>query len=321
MSASAESTTHDQWGMTVDVDRCTGCKACVIACNIENNVAVVGAEFAAMQRIVHWLRIEPIRHGAQPHFHVDFIPMLCQQCGAAPCESVCPVFAAVHTHDGLNGQIYNRCIGTRVCANNCPYHVRMFNFITPTWPEPMNKMLNPDVTARSEGVMEKCTFCVQRIRRGNLDAKIEGRKAFDGEIRPACVQACASEALVFGLFTDEHSTVSLSLERNSYRSVAVHNEHDTRPHVLYLRPERNPSVLEPASLPISEHGHEPGHEDHAEATATASPSPSGSPTPAATSSPSPAAATATPATATPAATASPGLTATPATTPTPVATP
>jgi molybdopterin-containing oxidoreductase family iron-sulfur binding subunit len=311
--------------MTVDVDRCTGCKACVIACNVENNVAVVGAEFSAMQRIVHWLRIEPIRHGNYPHLHTDFIPMLCQQCGAAPCESVCPVFASVHTHDGLNGQIYNRCIGTRVCANNCPYHVRMFNFITPTWPEPLNKMLNPDVTARSEGVMEKCTFCVQRIRRGNLDAKIEKRKALDGEIRPACVQACASEALVFGLLSDDGSTVSRNLERNEYRAVIVHGEHDTRPNVIYLKPERDPEALEPADRPIGEEkgGEAAEASPTPQASASASPSPvssptaSGSPSPAATASPS--TPTPSPATPAPVAPASPGMPA--SVTPTPVATP
>ena len=311
MSASAESTSvRNQWGMTVDVDRCTGCKACVIACHAENNVAVVGAAQSAMARIMHWLRIEPIHHGEYPHVHTDFIPMLCQQCGAAPCESVCPVFASVHTHDGLNGQIYNRCIGTRVCANNCPYHVRMFNFYPPTWPEPLNKMLNPDVTSRSEGVMEKCTFCVQRIRRGELDAKVEKRKVVDGEIRPACVQACASEALVFGLLSDPESTVSLHLERNAYRSAFVHEEHDTRPHVAYLRPERNPSVLEPV-----DQRREPG-EGGAEASPApeASPGPvaSTTPTPSGTASPAPATATPAPVTATPsAATATPQPVATP----------
>lgn len=315
MSASHESTSiRNQWGMTIDVDKCTGCKSCVVACHAENNVAVVGAEQSAMGRIMHWLRIERIHHGSFPHVHADFIPMLCQQCGTAPCESVCPVFAAVHTHDGLNGQIYNRCIGTRVCANNCPYHVRMFNFVTPTWPEPMNKMLNPDVTARSEGVMEKCTFCVQRIRRGELDAKVEQRKALDGEIRPACVQSCASEALVFGLLSDEDSIVSRNVARNRFRSVLVHNEHDTRPNVVYLRPDRNPDVLEAADQGLSDL-----RSEQAEKGAL----PEASPTPSATSSPSPAAVTPS---ATPAAATSTPAAATPtgtpvAATPTPVGTP
>lgn len=238
-----------QWGMTIDVDKCTGCKSCVTACRAENNIAIVGAEQAAMGRLMDWLRIERIRHGNFPHIHADFIPMLCQQCGAAPCESVCPVFASVHSHDGLNGQVYNRCIGTRVCANNCPYHVRMFNFVYPQWPEPMEKFLNPDVTVRKEGVMEKCTFCVQRIRRGTLDAKVEKREVYDGEVRPACVQACASEALVFGLLTDNGSAVSKHSARERSRSVLVHNEEDTRPNVIYLRPERDTAVLEPVATP------------------------------------------------------------------------
>lgn len=314
MSASHESTAiRNQWGMTIDVDKCTGCKSCIVACHAENNVAVVGAEQAAMGRILHWLRIERIHHGSFPHVHADFIPMLCQQCGTAPCESVCPVFAAVHTHDGLNGQIYNRCIGTRVCANNCPYHVRMFNFVSPAWPEPMNKMLNPDVTARSEGVMEKCTFCVQRIRRGELDAKVEKRKALDGEIRPACVQSCASEALVFGLLSEEDTIVSRNVARNRFRSVLLHNEHDTRPNVVYLRPDRNPDVLEAADQGLADLKAEQADKG---ALPEASPTPSAtsSPSPAVTPSGTPAAATSTPAAAT--------TTATPvAATPTPVGTP
>ena len=327
MSASPESTAaHEQWGMTIDVDKCTGCKSCVIACHAENNVAVVGAEFAAMGRLVHWLRIERIHHGTFPHVHADFTPMLCQHCGAAPCESVCPVFASVHTHDGLNGQIYNRCIGTRVCANNCPYHVRMFNFISPTWPEPMHKMLNPDVSARAEGVMEKCTFCVQRIRRGTLDAKVEKRSVRDGEVRPACVQNCASDALVFGLLSDPESTVSKHLERNAHRSVLVHEEHDTRPHVIYLRPERNTDVLEPADLGMSEARVNNRPAPETSATPDASPSPAASASPNASGTPSasasPSTPTPSPATPAPVAPASPGMTATPgAVAPTPVPTP
>lgn len=237
---------RQQWGMVVDVDKCTGCKACIIACHAENNIPVVGAEQAAMGRLVHWLRIDRIQAGSFPNVQADFIAMLCQQCGSAPCESVCPVFASTHTHDGLNAQIYNRCIGTRVCANNCPYHVRVFNFFTPTWPEPMNKMLNPDVTARSEGVMEKCTFCVQRIRRGNLDAKVQKREVVDGEIRPACVQSCPSEALMFGLLSDPESTISKHVEQNKARSSLVYEDLHTHPHVIYLRKQRDTELLEEA---------------------------------------------------------------------------
>lgn len=274
MSASLD---KEQWGMTIDVDKCTGCKSCVIACRAENNIAVVGTEQAAMGRLMDWLRIERIHHGHFPHVHVDFIPMLCQQCGAAPCESVCPVFAAVHTHDGLNGQIYNRCIGTRVCANNCPYHVRMFNFVKPRWPEPMHKLLNPDVSVRNEGVMEKCTFCVQRIRKGELDAKVEQRDSHDGEIRPACVQTCGSDALVFGRLSDPESAVSKHLEANRHRSVLVHNEHDTRPNVVYLRPDRNSAVLDPLGH-VGESAKEKG-EATVETAEKPAPAPVDAPTP------------------------------------------
>lgn len=303
MSASHETSTRPQWGMTVDVDKCTGCKSCIIACHAENNVAVVGAEESAMGRIVHWLRIERIHHGTFPHVHADFIPMLCQQCGTAPCESVCPVFASVHTHDGLNGQIYNRCIGTRVCANNCLYHVRMFNFRPPTWPEPMHKMLNPDVSVRNEGVMEKCTFCVQRIRRGDLDAKMEGRKAYDGEIRPACVQACATEALVFGLLSDPDSMVSRNVARNRHRSELVHNSHDTRPNVVYLRPDRNPDALDPPDQGLADlrarQGQLKSSTDAAYAAPSASTTPAGGVTPEAAVSPASSPTAATAATSTP----------------------
>ena len=304
-----------QWGMTVDVDKCTGCKACVTACRAENNIAVVGAEQAAMGRLMDWLRIERIHHGHFPHVHVDFIPMLCQQCGAAPCESVCPVFAAVHTHDGLNGQIYNRCIGTRVCANNCPYHVRMFNFTYPKWPKPMEKLLNPNVSQRKEGIMEKCTFCVQRIRRGTIDAKVEQREVYDGEVRPACVQACSSEALVFGLLSDPESSVSKNLEQNRHRSVLVHNEHDTRPNVIYLRPERDPSVLEPVA-PLGQIQRGEASKSRTESSGRQQPKPESSPTPTATPESTPVTTSSTPAP-TPAATTAPATTATPVATATP----
>jgi molybdopterin-containing oxidoreductase family iron-sulfur binding subunit len=305
--------------MTIDVDRCTGCKSCVIACQAENNIPVVGAEFSAMQRVVSWLRIERIHEGAFPHVHADFIPMLCQHCGSAPCESVCPVFASMHTHDGLNAQIYNRCIGTRVCANNCPYHVRMFNFISPTWPKPMDKQLNPDVSVRSEGVMEKCTFCVQRIRRGNLNAKVEKRPVEDGEIRTACVQSCPSQALVFGLLSDPESTISKHLELNKSRATLVHEALETHPHVIYLRPQRATDVLEPVRRALGEEAVSPSPNASASPgpSTSASPSGSGSPTPNASGSPTPS-----PATPVPTAPASPGMSTRPAVaTPAAVSTP
>lgn len=263
-----------QWAMVIDTDRCTGCKACVIACRAENNIQTVGAEQVNMGRLMDWLRIDRFwedefhhKHGTgrlatdqeiteenirkhayegdgYPNIVATFVPMLCQQCGTAPCESVCPVFASVHTNDGLNAQIYNRCVGTRVCANNCPYRVRILNFYSPQWDAPMEQMLNPDVSVRSEGVMEKCTFCVQRIRRASLDAKVAQKPLQDGELLPACAQACATNAIVFGDRNDHHSAVNQVLEENKSRSHEVLNElFDTRPNVIYLRPQRVPDAL------------------------------------------------------------------------------
>lgn len=253
---------HIQWGMVIDVDKCTGCKSCVLACRAENNLPFVEAEQCAMGRLMDWLRIDRYYHGHYPHVHADFVPMLCQQCGTAPCESVCPVFASVHTLDGLNAQIYNRCVGTRVCANNCPYHVRMFNFVQPTWPAEMVHMLNPDVSVRNEGIMEKCTFCVQRIRRGTIDAKVAGRDVHDGEVRPACVQVCSSEAIVFGKLSDPNSTVSKVWNKNKARSKRVLQElTDSKPNVIYLRPERDVDPLH-----LGAHGEESGkqHSSHSD---------------------------------------------------------
>ena len=198
-----------------------------------------------MGRIVDWIRIERTFKGEYPEVSSTFIPMLCQHCGTAPCESVCPVYASVGTHDGLNGQVYNRCIGTRLCGNNCPYHVRMFNFVQPKWPEPMTRMLNPDVTVRNEGIMEKCTMCVQRIRRADQDAKVDNLPVQDGTLRPACVQACPTGALVFGDWNDPHSTINRLVERDSSRTHRVGEELHTKPNVVYLRPRKNSAALDP----------------------------------------------------------------------------
>lgn len=263
-----------QWAMVIDADRCTGCKACVIACRAENNIPSVGAEQVNMGRLMDWMRVdrfwqdefhhrtgygrlaseqeeteEHIRKEAYtgdgfPNIVATFVPMLCQQCGTAPCESVCPVFASVHTNDGLNAQVYNRCVGTRVCANNCPYRVRILNFYSPTWDAPLEQMLNPDVSIRPEGVMEKCTFCVQRIRRGMLDSKVANRPYQDGELRTACAQACPTTAITFGDRNDPHSTVNKLMHENSSRTHAVLDElFDTKPNVIYLRPQRVPDAL------------------------------------------------------------------------------
>ena len=221
-----------KWQMVVDVDKCTGCQACVIACQAENNVALNSDEIFRQRRATEWSRTERYWAGEFPNVKARFLPVLCQQCGSAPCEPVCPVFATYHNSEGLNVQVYNRCVGTRYCQNNCPYHVRFFNFWEPVWPESLRNQLNPDVTVRSRGVMEKCTFCVQRIRRGELDADREGRQLRDGDIQPACAQACPTDAMVFGDISDSNSRVS-ELAKNK-RKFHLREELGTETNVIYL---------------------------------------------------------------------------------------
>jgi len=221
-----------QWGMVIDLDRCSGCEACVVACHAENNISTVGDEQAALSRAKHWIRVERYYEGEFPDVRVKFMPVLCQQCDAAPCEAVCPTYASYHTSEGLNGQVYNRCIGTRYCANACPYVVRYFNFFNPVWEKPLQLQLNPDVSVREVGVMEKCTFCVQRIKAGEIQAAAEKRELRDGEIQPACVQSCPTRAMVFGDLGDPESEVS-RLAR-SRRATALLGELGTRPKVTYL---------------------------------------------------------------------------------------
>jgi Fe-S-cluster-containing dehydrogenase component len=222
-----------RWAMVVDLDRCTGCQACVIACHAENNIPIVGEEQAAYGRWMHWIIIQRYWEGEYPNVKARFMPVMCQQCAEAPCEPVCPVFATYHNPEGLNAQIYNRCIGTRFCGSACPYKVRTFNWFEPEFPSPLTEQLNPDVTVRSRGIMEKCTFCIQRIRRVELDAKAEGRQPADGEIQPACVQTCPPGALVFGDLADPNSRVS-QLAR-SHRSFRLLDELGTDPAVIYLK--------------------------------------------------------------------------------------
>jgi len=221
-----------QWGMAIDLDRCNGCEACVVACHAENNISTVGEEQAALSRAKHWIRVERYYEGEFPDVRVKFTPVLCQQCDAAPCEPVCPTFASYHTSEGLNAQVYNRCIGTRYCANACPYVVRYFNFYNPIWEKPLQLQLNPDVSVREEGVMEKCTFCVQRIKAREIQAAAEKRELRDGEIQPACVQSCPTRAMVFGDLGDPESEVS-RLARSS-RATKLLGELGTRPKVNYL---------------------------------------------------------------------------------------
>jgi molybdopterin-containing oxidoreductase family iron-sulfur binding subunit len=230
-----------RWGMVIDLARCIGCGACQVACSAENNVPVVGPTEVRKGREMWWLRIERY-FGVSRHPEealrddatddVRFLPMLCQHCGQAPCEPVCPVYAAYHTPDGLNGQVYNRCVGTRYCAQNCPWKVRVFNWFTYEFAEPLNWQLNPDVTVREKGVMEKCTFCVQRIHETERNAAAEMRPVRDGEVVPACVQTCPTEVFVFGNFSDKESAVSQAARTNrGYRALG---ELNTQPAIVYL---------------------------------------------------------------------------------------
>jgi molybdopterin-containing oxidoreductase family iron-sulfur binding subunit len=232
-----EHPTHS-WGMAIDLNACNGCNACVAACYAENNVPVLGADRMVRGRTMSWLRIErfvetePTPNGGA---RVDsrFLPMLCQHCDHAPCESVCPVYATYHSEEGLNAQIYNRCVGTRYCSNNCPYKVRRFNWFMPEFEAPLNLQLNPDVTARSDGVMEKCSFCVQRIQDGKERARDEDRPVRDGDVSPACAQSCPAQAIVFGDMNDPASRVTqLSADARAYHALSVFN---TRPAVTYLK--------------------------------------------------------------------------------------
>ena len=223
-----------RWGMAIDLNKCTGCGACVTACSAENNIPFVGKKQIAKRREMNWIRIERFfEKNSDGSLDVRFMPMLCQHCGNAPCEPVCPVYATYHNHEGLNGMIYNRCVGTRYCANNCTYKVRRFNWYTYKFPEPLNWQLNPDVTVRSKGVMEKCTFCVQRINYGKDLAKDEKRLLRDREVKTACEQACPSNAIVFGNLVDDKSEASVLSE--DHRGYKVFEEINTKPAITYLK--------------------------------------------------------------------------------------
>jgi molybdopterin-containing oxidoreductase family iron-sulfur binding subunit len=236
---------NHRWAMVIDLSRCIGCGACTVACQAENNIAVMGDWQSQRWLEMAWLRIIPYRNQDDPK-RLGFLPMLCQHCDTAPCESVCPVFASVHNDEGLNAQVYNRCIGTRYCSNNCPYKVRRFNFLNVNWAKPLDMQLNPDVTVRVRGVMEKCTFCIQRIREAELRAKREHRKVADGEIKPACLQSCPTDVFTFGDLLDPDSKVS-KLTRNDPRRYHILEELNTKPAITYLRRIKNDEPAENAN--------------------------------------------------------------------------
>ena len=229
-----------KWGMVIDLNTCTGCSACMVACQSENNVPVVGKKYVMQGREMHWIRIDRYYTGSPENASVVFQPMLCQHCDNAPCETVCPVMATMHSPEGLNEMIYNRCVGTRYCSNNCPYKVRRFNWFNyaKEIQQPRHMALNPEVTVRTRGVMEKCTFCVQRIKEGKNKAKLAGTPVKDGDIKTACQVACPSEAIVFGDLNDDSSQVA-QLFKKDERAYAVLEEWGAAPSIRYMSKIRN----------------------------------------------------------------------------------
>ena len=221
-----------RWGMVIDLDRCTGCGACMAACHQENNLAAVGCDEAGRDRSFHWLRILREVSGSDSNVTVRFLPQMCVQCDDPPCVRVCPVHATYLSDEGIVAQIYSRCIGCRYCMAACPYNAKVFNWFEPEWPGQLERKVNPDVSIRPKGVVEKCTFCHHRILKAREEARVEGRDLGDGDVTTACAESCAAKAIVFGDLDDPSSRISRLVD--SPRAFLLHGDLGTKPKVFYL---------------------------------------------------------------------------------------